>query len=157
MPEITADDVTKIAKDALYVGVGAGVIAFQKAQVQRVQLTEAVTAQVGAAKGQLDGLGGSAEAVVAEVRTRLEGLLGSLDADEVVSDLKARLEALAGTVDGRVKLVEERLDAVEERFEAILDDLEAKLPEQAREVVKQARDTAKDAREQVRAAVGRAA
>lgn len=157
MPEITADDVTRIAKDALYVGVGAGVIAFQKAQVQRVQLTEAVTAQVGVAKGQLDELSGTAEALLAEVRTRLEALLGSLDADDVVAELKTRVEALAGTVDGRVKLVEERLDSVEERFEAILDDLEAKLPEQAREVVKQAREAARDAREQVRSAVGRAA
>ncbi len=139
MPEITADDVTRIAKDALYVGVGAGVIAFQKAQVQRVQLTEAVTTQA------------------EELRGRIEALLGALDTDEVVADLKGRLEALAGTVDGRVKLVEERLDSVEERFEAILDDLEAKLPEQAREVVKQARETARDARSQVRAAVGRAA
>ncbi len=139
MPEITTDDVTKIAKDALYVGVGAGVIAFQKAQVQRVQLTEVVTTQVD------------------EVRTRLESLLGSIPADDVVADAKFRLEALAGTLDGRVKLVEERLDAVEDRFEAVLDDIEAKLPEQAREVVKQARDTARDAREQVRAAVGRAA
>jgi ElaB/YqjD/DUF883 family membrane-anchored ribosome-binding protein len=157
MPEITADDVTRIAKDALYVGVGAGVIAFQKAQVQRVQLTEAVTAQVGTAKDQLDELGGTAEALLADVRTRIEGLLGSLDADDVVAELKTRVEALAGTVDGRVKLVEERLDSVEERFEAILDDLEAKLPEQAREVVKQAREAARDAREQVRSAVGRAA
>ncbi|HEX7133533.1 MAG TPA: hypothetical protein VF228_13230 [Iamia sp.] len=135
MPEITADDVTKIAKDALYVGVGAGVIAFQKAQVQRVQVTEAVTAQVD------------------ELRGRIESLLGSLDTDDVVADLKTRLEALTGTIDGRVKLVEERLDSVEERFEAILEDIEAKLPEQAREIVKQARETARDARQQVRAAV----
>ena len=139
MPEFTADDVTRIAKDALYVGLGAGVIAFQKAQVQRVQLTETVTTQVD------------------ELRTRIETLLGALDTDEVVTDLRTRVEALAGPVDGRVKLVEERLDSVEDRFEAILDDLEAKLPEQAREVVKQARETARDAREQVRAAVGRAA
>lgn len=139
MPEITADDITKIAKDALYVGVGAGVIAFQKAQVQRVQLTETVTTQV------------------EEIRTRIEAIVGSVDADEVVSDLRTRLEALAGTVDGRVKLVEERLDSVEERVEAILDDLEAKLPEQAREIVKQAREAARDARDQVRTAVGRAA
>src|SRR5688572_28568939 len=128
MPEITADDVTRIAKDALYVGVGAGVIAFQKAQVQRVELTKTVQTQV------------------ADVRTRIESILGSIDADDVVADAKARLEALAGTLDGRVKLVEERLDAVEDRFDAILDDLEAKLPEQAREVVKQARATARDAR-----------
>ncbi|QYG93956.1 hypothetical protein HC251_16965 [Iamia sp. SCSIO 61187] len=157
MPEITTDDVTKIAKDALYVGVGAGVIAFQKAQVQRVELTKAVTAQVAEARTRIDDLGGTAESLLTEVRARIEALLGSLDADDVVNDAKTRLEVLASTLDGRVKLVEERLDSVEERVEAVLDDLEAKLPEQAREVVKQAREAARDAREQVRAAVGRAA
>ncbi|HMJ77749.1 MAG TPA: hypothetical protein VK507_17340 [Iamia sp.] len=157
MPEITPEDLTKIAKDALYVGVGAGVIAFQKAQVQRVELTKTVTAQVTEAKSQIENLGGTAESLLAEVRTRIEALLGSIDADDVVADLKTRLETLTSTVDGRVKLVEERLDSVEERVEAVLDDLEAKLPEQAREIVKQARVTARDARQQVRAAARRAA
>ena len=32
------EDATKVLKDALYVSVGLGVIAFQKAQVQRVEL-----------------------------------------------------------------------------------------------------------------------
>ena len=36
------DDTTKVLKDALYVTVGLGVIAFQKAQVQRVELQKAV-------------------------------------------------------------------------------------------------------------------
>ena len=36
------EDATKVLKDALYVSVGLGVIAFQKAQVQRVELQKAV-------------------------------------------------------------------------------------------------------------------
>lgn len=36
------EDTTKVLKDALYVTVGLGVIAFQKAQVQRVELQKAV-------------------------------------------------------------------------------------------------------------------
>lgn len=157
MPEITADDVTRVAKDVLYVSVGAGVIAFQKAQVQRVELTKTVKAQAAEAKTQVEGLTAQAEAAFADLRTKVEGFLGSLDSDDVVADLKARLETLTSTFDGQVKVVEERIDAVEERVEALLDDIEAKLPEQAREVVKQARETAKDARDQVRSAVGRAA
>jgi len=137
MPEITPDDLTRVAKDALYVGIGLGVIGFQKAQVQRVELTKTLKGQVDEAKGRIDGLGASAE--------------------DVLGDLKARVEALAGTVDDRVKTVEERLDAVEERFEALLDEVEAKLPEQAREIVAQARVAARDARQQVRTVVSRAA
>jgi hypothetical protein len=37
-----ADDVTKVLKDALYVSVGLGVIAFQKAQVQRQELNKSL-------------------------------------------------------------------------------------------------------------------
>ena len=36
------EDATKVLKDALYVSVGLGVIAFQKAQVQRQELQKAV-------------------------------------------------------------------------------------------------------------------
>jgi len=157
MPEITPDDVTKLAKDAFYVGVGAGVIAFQKAQVQRVELTKTVKAQAEVAKTEAGKLGDTAELLAADLKARIEALLGSLPTDDVLTDVRTRLEALAGTVDDRVKLVEERLDSVEERIDAVLDDIEAKLPEQARDVVKQARETAKDARTQVRTAVGRAA
>jgi hypothetical protein len=38
--------VSKVALDALYVSVGLGVIAFQKAQVARKELTKAVEDQV---------------------------------------------------------------------------------------------------------------
>lgn len=137
MPEITAGDVNRIARDAIYVGVGLGVIIFQKAQVQRVELTKVLKGQIGEAKEQLDKLGDGAE--------------------DVVDDLRSRIEAVAGTVDDRVKLVEDRVDAVEDRFEALFDEIEAKLPEQAREIVAQAREAARDARQQVRSAVGRAA
>ena len=36
------EDATKVLKDALYVSVGLGVIAFQKAQVQRNELQKAL-------------------------------------------------------------------------------------------------------------------
>lgn len=35
MTEITIDDIGKLAKDSFYVTVGLGLIAFQRAQVQR--------------------------------------------------------------------------------------------------------------------------
>lgn len=157
MAEITTDDITQVAKDGFYVAVGAGVIAFQKAQVQRVKATEAVKASAADAQAGLSRAADTAEELASEVRGRLEGLLASLPTDDVLADFKAGVETLVGSVDERVKDVEDRLDAVENRIEAVLDDLEAKLPEQAREVVQQARETARDARDQVRTAVGRAA
>jgi len=110
MPEITADDVTKIAKDALYVGVGAGVIVFQKAQVQRVQLTETVTAQV------------------EEARTRLDAVLGGIDVDARVKQVEERLDA-----------VEERFDAILDDLEAKLPEQAREVVKQARETARDAR------------------
>jgi hypothetical protein len=40
------DDLAKAAQDALYVSVGLGILAFQKAQVQRQELQKAVGAAV---------------------------------------------------------------------------------------------------------------
>ena len=58
MADLKVDDMTKFAKDALYVTVGLGVIAFQKAQVQRHELTKQFRGQVDrhevAARGLLE-------------------------------------------------------------------------------------------------------
>ena len=45
MPERKLDDLSRSAKDALYVTVGLGVIAVQKAQVQRRELEKLVKSQ----------------------------------------------------------------------------------------------------------------
>lgn len=113
MAELSLDTVTSVARDAFYVSVGAGVIAFQKLQVQRVELTKALSNQIDDARDSAEKSFGTAK--------------GSLDN---VSDL----------VEDRVKLVEERLAAVETRLEQLLDQVEGKLPEQARDLVKQARE-----------------
>jgi len=137
VPEINTEDITKVLKDALYVGVGLGVIGFQKAQVRRVELTRTVKGQIGEAKGRVDGIGTTG--------------------DELLGDARDQVQKLLDGAEDRVKLVEERLSALEEQIEALLDQLEDKLPEQAKDLVKQAREAAKDARTQVRALVNRAA
>lgn len=138
MPEISVEDLNKIVKDAAYVAIGFGVIAVQKAQVQRREITEQLQTQV------ID----QARAQLTEARENLE---------KVTSDTTAQWEKLSGTVEDRVKLVEERLSDLEDRIEQALDQVQAKLPEAAAELVSQARDAAKDAREQVRTLVSRAA
>jgi hypothetical protein len=45
MPDRTLDELSKTAKDAFYVTVGLGVIALQKAQVQRNELEKRLKAQ----------------------------------------------------------------------------------------------------------------
>ena len=48
------DDVANAAKDAAYVTVGLGVIAFQRFQVRRNELSKRLTDQTGDAQGALE-------------------------------------------------------------------------------------------------------
>jgi hypothetical protein len=57
MPAL-AEDITKTAKDALYITVGLGVIAFQKAQVQRQDIVKLAREAVKEAQSQLESLTG---------------------------------------------------------------------------------------------------
>ncbi|CAN5911668.1 hypothetical protein BH23ACT2_BH23ACT2_18600 [soil metagenome] len=113
MAELTIAPVTDTLRDAFYVGVGAGVIAFQKLQVQRVELTKSINAQLH------------------------EANRSAADSLEVA---KGSFDDMSELVEDRVKLLEERLGDVEHRLETTLADLEAKLPEQARDLVRSARD-----------------
>lgn len=51
------DDVTNAVKDAAYVSVGLGVIAFQRLQVRRNELSKALNGQADEAKGALEAVG----------------------------------------------------------------------------------------------------
>jgi len=126
-------DVQDLARDALYVTVGFGVLAFQRAQVAREELTKVVESQWGDAHSnlKLDSIGGTVEDRLKDLEQRFSGLQGQ---------------------------VEDVLDTVEERVEALLDEVEDRVPEgAAREWFSTARDAAKEARGQVRQLVQNAA
>ena len=113
MADLTIDTATDAVRDAFYVAVGAGVIAFQKLQVQRVELTKTVSTQLDEARGTA---------------------LGSIES------AKGNLNNVSDLVEDRIKLLEERLEGLEGRLETVHAQIEGKLPEQARDLVKQARD-----------------
>lgn len=138
MAELSVDEFTKAAKDIAYVTIGFGVLAFQKAQVQRREFTEQFQTQV-----------------VDNARSQIADARGNFE--KVTAQGSSQFEKLTGSVEDRVKLVEERVADLEDRIDTLLDQVESKLPEQAAEIVKQAREVAKDARNQVRSLVGRAA
>lgn len=88
-PEITLDDIQKTVRDSFYVTVGLGVIAFQKAQVQRNELRKQLE----------DGVGGAQQAVTDSVKTveeRLEAVEHRIDA--VLDDVEDKLPAQARVV-----------------------------------------------------------
>ena len=83
MPEVrtpTPEDLTKLLKDAVYVTIGLGVIAVQKAQVRRQELTKQVSSQVDDAKSQFQSLTKLVEDRMKVVEERLEGVESRFDA-----------------------------------------------------------------------------
>ena len=48
--------VVGVARDAAYIGIGFGVLAFQQAQVRRREIEKAVSGRIDAGRTQLDGL-----------------------------------------------------------------------------------------------------
>lgn len=69
-----ATDVRKLAQDAAYVGVGVGVIAFQRAQVARREARTRIETQINDARGQLRGAREKLTTGVGEIRNRVEPL-----------------------------------------------------------------------------------
>lgn len=94
--QITLEDVQKTARDSFYVTVGLGVIAFQKAQVQRHELLKQLEGSVGGAQQ------GVAESVKT-VEERLEAVEQRLDA--VLDDVEEKLPPQARLVMSQARTV----------------------------------------------------
>ena len=96
MAENVVDDVTKALRDVLYVSVGMGVIAIQKAQVRRQELQKQLKGQWGDARGQFDKLGDTFEDRVKVVEDRLSDV--EQQVDDLVDQLQDRLPEPAADV-----------------------------------------------------------
>lgn len=119
-------ELAQILKDAAYVGVGFGVLTFQRAQVQRQEIKKLVEAQLGDAKGGFSQLSGTVEERVNQLEVRLEGV-------------QEQLETALGEIEANV--------------DKALDELSAHLPEQARDALGNARTAAREATTQLRSLV----
>jgi hypothetical protein len=75
MPRVQVDDVTNAVKDAAYVSVGLGVIAFQRLQVRRNELTKTINEQTEGAKGALELVGSLVNDRVKVIEERLGAVL----------------------------------------------------------------------------------
>jgi ElaB/YqjD/DUF883 family membrane-anchored ribosome-binding protein len=109
MPEIKFDElaaeVTKIMKDVVYISVGFGVLAFQKAQVQRTELQKRLGARLDNGKSEWEKAGKNLEAQLKTIETRLEELEGRFDGalDQLQEKLPGQAAELMGQARGAVK------------------------------------------------------
>lgn len=123
MADITAD-LTKALKDAAYIGIGFGVLTFQRAQVQRRELQSQVDAQLDEAKGSFTKLSGTVEDRLKQLEERFEGVQRQLE------DVRSEVES---------------------NLDKAMDGLSSRLPEPARDAFDSARKAARDAADQLRA------
>ncbi len=86
---VKLDDITNALKDALYVSVGLGVIAFQRAQVQRQELRKQIKEQLGDVRGTAGKVSKLVDERVQTVEERIEAV-------------EARFEAIAEQIESRL-------------------------------------------------------
>jgi hypothetical protein len=76
MGRTPVDDLANTVKDAAYVSVGLGVIAFQRLQVRRQELAKALHGPVEETRGTLEGMG---SLVIERLKLAEERLSAALD------------------------------------------------------------------------------
>jgi DNA repair exonuclease SbcCD ATPase subunit len=157
--EKAAADFSNALKEAAYVAVGLGVLGFQRAQVQRVELTKQLKqleSQLAGLSGFSSTLNGQAESYLATARQQLSELrdqLTKLSVDVLPSEpidtaaVRSQLTELAKSVD-------EAVAPVRQQLEEQLDRLEEVLPQSARELVQSVRGAAAAQEQTIRSAVG---
>lgn len=84
---------TRVGRDALHVGVGAVVLAFQQLQVQRREIEKALQSRAGGGRESVESL-----------TTNVRGT-----AEEQLRQLDERVTALETRIDGALDAVQERL------------------------------------------------
>jgi hypothetical protein len=129
--EKAAADVSNTLKEAAYVAVGLGVLGFQRAQVQRVELMKQIEAQL----------------------TEWRSQLSRLSADSLTSELPDGA-AVRGQLTDLARSVDEALAPFRQQFEDQLDRLEEVLPPNARDLVQTVRGAAATQEHAIRSAVG---
>src|SRR6266480_6658369 len=93
-------DVTKTVKDAAYVTVGLGVLAFQKAQVGRRELTKQVETQLNGTTEQVKGLTKKVEDRITPVLDQLQEAVPA-QAKDIVKQARTAAEGLQGQLRNR--------------------------------------------------------
>ncbi len=96
LPKLDTHKLVEALRDAAYITVGLGVLAFQKSQEASKDLAEPLTSRFNMGKTQVEELRSKLEKSFADLDARLVALEGKLD--EAVEGLEARLPEQAGAI-----------------------------------------------------------
>ncbi|HET6963375.1 MAG TPA: hypothetical protein VFH58_01300 [Acidimicrobiales bacterium] len=154
--EKAAADFNEALKDAAYVAVGLGVLGFQRAQVQRVELMKQLEAQLESLSSVSRSLNTQTERYLATAREQVaeaRAQLARLSSDILPSE-RPDAAALRSQLTELAKSVDEAVAPVRQQFEEQLDRLEEVLPQTARDMVQSLRVAATSQEQALRSAVG---
>jgi septal ring factor EnvC (AmiA/AmiB activator) len=149
--EKAATDFNNAVKEAAYVAVGLGVLGFQRAQVQRVELAKQLEAQLAGLNTLSTNLGTQVETLLSTVREQLAE--ARTQVNKVSADLPDA-EAVRSQLTDLAKSVDDAMAPARHQFEEQLDRLEEVLPEAARNLVHTIRSAAVTQEQALRTAVG---
>jgi len=124
MPQVNPIEVSRLLRDAVYVTVGVGVIAVQKAQVQRRELQGQLEDSLADARQRLEELGDSVEDGLEGLENQFDVLLDEVEsrlpeqaatavrqAREAAKDAQRQLRELVGRDDAEAGAEDDRDDA----------------------------------------------
>lgn len=154
--EKAATDFNNALKEAAYVAVGLGVLGFQRAQVQRVELMKQLEAQLSSLSSFSSTLNSQVENYITTARQQLaeaRAQLNKLSSDAIPTDLPD-VTAVRTQLTELAKSVDEAVAPVRQQFEEQLDRLEEVLPQTARDFVQSVRGAAASQEQALRTAVG---
>ena len=154
--EQAATDFNNALKEAAYVAVGLGVLGFQRAQVQRVELMKQLEAQLSSLSSFSSTLNTQVESYITTARQQLaeaRAQLNKLSADAIPTELPD-VAAVRTQLTELAKSVDEAVAPVRQQFEEQLDRLEEVLPQTARDFVQSVRGVAASQEQALRSAVG---
>lgn len=154
--EKAAADFNDALREAAYVAVGLGVLGFQRAQVQRVELMNQLEAQLTALASFSQSLNQQAETYLTSAREQLADAreqLVKLSGDVLPSD-RPDAAAVRSQLTELAKAVDDAVAPVRQQFEEQIDRLEEVLPQTARDLVQSIRGAAAAQEQAIRTAVG---
>jgi hypothetical protein len=154
--EKAAAEFNEALKEAAYVAVGLGVLGFQRAQVQRVELMKQLEAQLSGLSAFSQAVNQQAETYLAAAREQLAEArtqIARMSSDVLPSD-RPDAAAIRSQLTELAKSVDEAVAPVRQQFEEQLDRLEEVLPQTARDLVQSLRGAAASQEQTIRSAVG---
>jgi hypothetical protein len=144
-----ASEINNALKEAAYILIGLGVLAFQRAQVRRVELAKKLEGRPDSVSGQVDGY-----LRQARQRARTAGSQFADDVGDISRSMEDTLDPLRAYLLELARAIEDLVDPARQQIDEQIDRFEQSLPESARSAFKSFRDSASAQERAWRSAVG---